>query len=254
MSSVVKIGECVDTVQLQYFQTDTLNFNEAQLVCESLGEGGNLAVPINNPFFTRMREFRSPFSSFYVGLIDLNGPNIIESQGNITDRFVSLVDGIAPDFTSGTPGFSPWNDLSFSNFETPRDLEGVQDCIIMFGTLIDISCDTIQNFMCQVDCTVAPTVSPTTSPTTLAPTISPIIPDAVGDCIDDIELVFFETRHTSANAQRVCEGLGDGGSLAVPIDEDFFLRMGEIISFSAWIGLVDPNGPNIAESQVGLYQ
>lgn len=166
------VGECSDKIQLFYFDIDTVkvNFSEAQKFCESLGQSGNLAVPTSQDFMLRMLELTLQ-DTFWFGLTDLNGVNVEEPQTDITDRFVSVIDGIAPNFTSGAAGVSPWANGS------PRDFGGSKDCLSLnFGFLFDVSCSFERGFMCQLSCPASPTANPTLLPTqtqSLSPTKAP---------------------------------------------------------------------------------
>lgn len=49
MTTAAVEGECIDGIQLLYVNEDR-DFFEAQAICESFGEGGNLAIPTDEVF------------------------------------------------------------------------------------------------------------------------------------------------------------------------------------------------------------
>lgn len=142
--------ECVDGLKFMLFQA-TSSFDVAQATCVTLFEDGNLAVPTTEDLFTRMQvlsRVSNPRVNAWVGLIDNNGENVLTSQGRTTERFVSVVDNLAPNFTSGETGVTPWSNLD------PNYSGASEDCVVLSinDLIVDNNCVDLKSFMCEFKC------------------------------------------------------------------------------------------------------
>lgn len=150
-------SECIDNIQL--VRTDSFaSFFFASFLC--VGEGSELAVPVDAAFFDRIQQIASQRpDQAWIGLSDP-----FNIGGAVTDRFLSVPDQVLLDFTNS--GFSnfPWQNGQ------PDDSGNDEDCVAIEGSeLVNFECSRIFEVICQLPCVEEgqpePTPSPTESPT-----------------------------------------------------------------------------------------